>query len=123
MKREIFKKAHKFTKKIIKAGDDYRATFSLVLSFVYNQTKQSIKKIEKKLTQKGYKIWKKSASLKRIYINNIVECAEQFGVKIEVPKAYRKGSMYYDCTRDTFVYSCSSSRTVTFENIIKAIRG
>ena len=42
MKSNIFKKAHELTKKIIKAGDDYRATFRLCLSFVYSQIKKGV---------------------------------------------------------------------------------
>lgn len=42
MKSNIFKKAHELTKKIIKAGDNYKATFRLCLSFVYSQIKRGV---------------------------------------------------------------------------------
>lgn len=56
MKKDIFKKAHEVTKKIIKAGDNYRATFKLALSFVYSQIKKGVNKmIELKGTEKQVK--------------------------------------------------------------------
>lgn len=120
--KNVFKKAHEITKNIIRKGDSYRETFRLALIFVYSQLRNTTNTVEEKLVEKGYKIWKKSDSLKRIYINNMMECAERFNVKIENPKGYRKDSMYYDCVKDIFVYSCTSSRKETFNNIISAIR-
>lgn len=53
MKSNIFKKAHELTKKIIKAGDNYKATFRLCLTFVYSQVKKGIcKMVELKGTDK-----------------------------------------------------------------------
>ena len=45
MKSNIFKKAHKLTKEIIRKGDNYRATFKLCLSFVYSQIKKGVVKM------------------------------------------------------------------------------
>lgn len=56
MKRNIFKKAHELTKKIIKKGDDYRATFRLCLSFVYSQIKKGVEKMIEYTTSKGSKV-------------------------------------------------------------------
>ena len=59
MKRETFKKAHEVTKKIIKSGDNYRATFKLALSFVYSQIKKGVSKmVELKGSEKQVK-WAK----------------------------------------------------------------
>lgn len=56
MKREVFKKAHKITKNIIRKGDNYRATFKLALSFVYSQIKKGVSKmIELKGSEKQIK--------------------------------------------------------------------
>lgn len=56
MKSNIFKKAHELTKKIIKAGDNYKATFRLCLTFVYSQIKKGVNKmVELKGTEKQIK--------------------------------------------------------------------
>lgn len=41
----VFKKAHEMTKKIIKKGDDYRATFALALKFVYTTIQKGVNKM------------------------------------------------------------------------------
>lgn len=56
MKSNIFKKAHELTKKIIKTGDSYRATFKLCLSFVYSQLKKGVNKMISYVTSKGSKV-------------------------------------------------------------------
>ena len=59
MKSNIFKKAHELTKKIIKAGDNYKATFRLCLTFVYSQLKKGVNKmVELKGTEKQIKFAK-----------------------------------------------------------------
>lgn len=45
----IMKEAHKTTKKIVKAGDNYRATLGLVLKMLYTKAKAGKIKITKKL--------------------------------------------------------------------------
>lgn len=123
MKKEIFIKAHNLTKGIIRKGDNYRATFKLCLSYVYFQIKQELNKltVSEKLTSKGYKVWEKGTH-KRIYINNIVELAEKFGIELINPSGYRKVSVYYDCKNDTFYYNCSNGRKATVNTILSAIR-
>ena len=49
----IMKEAHNLTKKIIKKGDSYKATFRICLSFVHSQVKKGlIKMVELKGTEK-----------------------------------------------------------------------
>ena len=56
MKSNIFKKAHKLTKEIIRKGDSYKATFRLCLTFVYSQIKKGVNKmVELKGTEKQIK--------------------------------------------------------------------
>lgn len=43
--KNIMKEAHNLTKKIIKKGDSYRATFRLCLSFIHTQVKKGVKKM------------------------------------------------------------------------------
>lgn len=56
MKRDIFKKSHALTKKIIKEGDNYRATFRLCLSFVYSQFKKGVNNMIEYVTTRGTKV-------------------------------------------------------------------
>jgi hypothetical protein len=54
--KNVFKKAHELTKKIIKLGDSYRATFKLALIFVYSQIRKGVKvMVELKGTEKQIK--------------------------------------------------------------------
>lgn len=43
--KNVFKEAHELTKKIIKKGDSYRATFKLALIFVYSQIRKGVKEM------------------------------------------------------------------------------
>lgn len=43
--KDVFKKAHKITKNIIRKGDSYRETFRLALIFVYSETKKGANKM------------------------------------------------------------------------------
>lgn len=52
--KELFKKAHKITREIIKTGDDYRATFGFVLSYLFNKKGEN-KMVELKGTEKQIK--------------------------------------------------------------------
>lgn len=74
MRKDIFKKAHKLTKEIIRKGDNYRATFRLCLSFVYSQFKKGVvKMVELKGTEKQVK-WAEELRSKRInHINDLLE--------------------------------------------------
>lgn len=67
--KNIMKEAHNLTKKIIKKGDSYRATFRLCLSFIYTQIKKGVKKmVELKGSEKQIK-W---ANDIRKELNNIL---------------------------------------------------
>lgn len=123
MKKDIFKKAHNLTKGILRKGDNYRATFKLALSFVYSSLKKEFNKITitEKLVNKGYSIWKKGTK-KRVYINDISQLAEKFGVEMINPIGYRKVNAYYDCTNDTFYFNCSNGRKATVNKILNAVR-
>ena len=77
MKSNIFKKAHELTKKIIKIGDNYRATFRLCLSFVYSQIKKGVKKmVELKGTEKQVKWATEIREQLLIYVNLFEEVAK-----------------------------------------------
>lgn len=41
--KNVFKKAHEITKKIIRKGDSYKETFRLALIFVYSELKEGVK--------------------------------------------------------------------------------
>lgn len=45
-RKSIFKKAHKIAKMIIRKGDNYKATFTLALKFVYSKIKREEKEID-----------------------------------------------------------------------------
>ena len=54
--KNIMKEAHNLTKKIIRKGDNYRATFRICLSFIHSQVKKGINKmVELKGTEKQVK--------------------------------------------------------------------
>ena len=54
--KNVFKKAHEITKKIIRKGDSYRETFRLALIFVHSEIKKGASKmVELKGTEKQVK--------------------------------------------------------------------
>lgn len=54
--KNIMKEAHNLTKKIIRKGDSYKATFRLCLSFVHSQVKKGVNKmVELKGSEKQVK--------------------------------------------------------------------
>ena len=54
--KNIMKEAHNLTKKIIRKGDNYRATFRICLSFVHSQVRKGINKmVELKGSEKQVK--------------------------------------------------------------------
>lgn len=61
-KRDTFKIAHEMTRSIVKAGDDYRATFGMALAY--------ISRIAKAAAAHGaeVKVWR-SGNAARVYIN------------------------------------------------------
>lgn len=70
-KSAMFKKAHEITKQVIQSGDNYRATFGIVLRDLYASAKTNsiIKKIESIEIEKGIvkcSLWQN----KRIYVNH-----------------------------------------------------
>lgn len=44
-RKDLFKQAHKLTKRIIRKGNDYKITFSLCLKLLYNILKRNISTI------------------------------------------------------------------------------
>ena len=54
--KNIMKEAHNLTKKIIRKGDSYRATFRICLSYVHSQVKKGVNKmVELKGSEKQVK--------------------------------------------------------------------
>ena len=54
--KNIMKEAHNLTKKIIRKGDSYKATFRICLSYVHSQVKKGVNKmVELKGTEKQVK--------------------------------------------------------------------
>ena len=54
--KNIMKEAHNLTKKIIRKGDSYKATFRICLSFVHSQVKKGVNKmVELKGSEKQVK--------------------------------------------------------------------
>lgn len=54
--KNIMKEAHNLTKKIIRKGDSYKATFRICLSFVHSQVKKGVNKmVELKGSEKQIK--------------------------------------------------------------------
>lgn len=53
--KDLMKKAHEITKRIIKIGDNYRATLSLVLKYVHSLRKNKMNRIVLKGTEKQVK--------------------------------------------------------------------
>lgn len=131
MKSNVFKKAHELTKKIIKLGDSYRATFRLCLLFVYSQAKKGVIKmssVEEKLIKAGYKVWevgseKNNDHKKRIYINNIAECMEKFDIVLGNPSFYKGKKMYYDCIDGKFYLTFNTENATKIDTLISKLRG
>ena len=98
MKSNIFKNAHELTKKIIKTGDNYRATFRLCLLFVYSHIKKGANKMIKlKGTEKQVK-W---AEYIRNNIMNYLNNALEMQLKKSDSKGDRKGKTTEEW-RETF---------------------
>lgn len=53
--KNVMKKAHEITKKIIRKGDSYKATFRLALSFTHSLIKKGVEVVELKGTEKQIK--------------------------------------------------------------------
>ena len=86
-KSQLFKAAHKLTKSVIKAGDNYRVTFGLAIKAVLSSAKKSFSQI---LLDLGLKVWEKG-SMKRIYINKASQFyafAKEANLNQDTIKAY-----------------------------------
>ena len=125
MKSNIFKKAHKLTKEIIRKGDSYKETFRLALSFAHSLLRKGedkmIKTVTDVLIEKGYYVWQGGQN-KRIYLNDFVKLAKEFGVTHREDKEFRKIRMYYDVNNDTFYIQNKPSWTKKVDELIEAIR-
>ena len=63
--KNIMKEAHNLTKKIIRKGDSYKATFRICLSFVHSQVKKGVNKMgfrNKKTSTRSYRKCKNKKS-------------------------------------------------------------
>ena len=79
-----------------------------------------MKTVENLLLEKGLKVWTKGEN-KRIYINDLIVVGIE---KVSNnPKGYRKVSLVYDITKDSFSWSGSTnSMDATIEELIALIR-
>lgn len=66
-KSELFKAAHAMARKVIQAGDDYRATFGAALKILLSKPS-----LLEQLIAIGGALWEK-AGMRRIYFNNAAE--------------------------------------------------
>lgn len=126
-KKELMIAAHKMTKEIKAEYKeiDYKFQLGLCLAYLYEDGENEMK-VEEKLTNLGYKVWKKEDSngvitAKRIYINNLAELADKVGCFLHNPKGLRKDTMYFDCLDEKFYYNVTSSRKASVLEIIEAI--
>ena len=79
--KNIMKEAHNLTKKIIRKGDNYRATFRICLSFIHSQVRKGINKmVELKGTEKQVK-WANDLRLGfSAYIEFCKELIQEIGI-------------------------------------------
>lgn len=123
LNKEIMKKAHQMTREIKAEFPEvnYQIQLGLCISYLLEEKGEVEVKVEEKLENLGYKIWKKN-DMKRIYINDLVSLAEKVNVSVPNPKTFKKSNMYYDCVLEMFYYNTTSSRKTTVEEIILAVR-
>lgn len=74
-KKELMKKAHMITKEIIKKGDNYKATLSIVLKDLYSEISLSIVKTILTINKVNKEIIKKSEFV--ITTGNIIKCENE----------------------------------------------
>lgn len=88
--KNAFKNAHEITKKIIRKGDSYRATFRLALIFVYSEIKKGVNKLaELKGSEKQVK-WANDIR------NKIVETCKKYDLpRVMLHIRNRTESTYY----------------------------
>ena len=95
----IMKEAHNLTKKIIKKGDSYKATFRICLSFVHSQVKKGlIKMVELKGTEKQIK-WANDIREKFISI------CEEYKLTKAIEYAERDKAEYWICNHKGLTYN------------------
>lgn len=79
--------------------------------------------VKEYLLSKDFKIWAKGEH-ERIYIN--ADGLDKLGIKKILGDAYkgfhRTVSLYYDCKKDSFRYSCSPSREKHLKEFLQMIR-
>ena len=131
-KSTLFKKAHALTKKIIKAGDSYPATFALCLKHIYSAS------LVDRLIAVGGNLWENYGK-KRIYFNvsdvlamagydydcyntGNISGATLNGERIsnsEMRRVLQKfnDNYYYDCVSNEFA-TRSGKHTEWFQQII-----
>ena len=127
--KNAFKNAHEITKKIIRKGDSYKATFRLALSFAHSLVKKDAKTVEDTLIEKGYCVWENYGK-RRIYMNNFIELANKFGIDFKKekayginPKSFMKIGMYYDLDNNAFCIARKDDFMGKYVNrVIDAIR-
>ena len=131
--KNIMKEAHNLTKKIIKKGDSYRATFRLCLSFIHTQVKKGVKKmVELKGSEKQIK-W---ANDIREELNNILvtikeadiarktrknksfeESSKKMNNAIEMINAKEESTFFIDNFK-TILYGSRKDKLYDFSHII-----
>ena len=97
--KNIMKEAHNLTKKIIRKGDSYRATFRICLSFVHSQIKKGVEKMLKG-TEKQIK-W--AVDIKNDltqYVNEAVEILEQFKSEATMEKSKQRHQRKIDILKN-----------------------
>ena len=97
--KNIMKEAHNLTKKIIRKGDSYRATFRICLSFVHSQIKKGAEKMLKG-TEKQIK-W--AVDIKNDltqYVNEAVEILEQFKSEATMEKSKQRHQRKIDILKN-----------------------
>lgn len=86
--KNVMKKAHEITKKIIRKGDSYKATFRLALSFAHSLVKRGVDEIaELKGSEKQIK-WAYDIREKMLmHLNNLLDAV--VNTKTDTAKIYR----------------------------------
>lgn len=121
-KRELFVKAHKMTREIVKeTGVNYRVQFGICLSFLYKNKEEKKVTVEEKLNNLGCKTWEKGEK-KRVYINDLGAVAAKLGYKMTNNKIFKRTDIYYDVKADKFCFNCTSSVESSVREVIKLIR-
>ena len=93
--KNIMKEAHNLTKKIIRKGDNYRATFRICLSFIHSQVRKGINKmVELKGTEKQVK-WANDLRLGfSAYIEFCKELIQEIGITEMIQEELEYSNFY-----------------------------